>query len=182
MADWRVIMSTLVERRYDDLVAYARVMAGSHADAEDLVHEALVATFGKPRGFADAVVAESYVRRAIASRFIDGTRKRGRESRTQAEMLHHTSEIAPGVDGHVIQSTDLKFALERLTPRERACVVLRFLEHLSVRETGEALGLADGSVKRYVSDGIAKLNGMLGTHEADEEPQTARVSMRGGRP
>lgn len=174
-------MSELVAHRYDDLVAYARVVCGSHADAEDLVHEALVATFGKPRGLADGIVAEAYVRRAIVTRFLDGTRKKGREARTNAEMVHHTAEVAPGVDAHVIRSHDLKAALEQLTPRERACVALRYLEHLSVRETAAALGLADGSVKRYVSDGIAKLNGLLGTTESDEEREMATVETGSGR-
>ena len=181
MSDWRDVMHELVAHRYDDLVAYARVVAGSHADAEDLVHEALVATFGKPRGLNDAVVAEAYVRRAIATRFIDGARKRGREARTNAEMVHHTSETTAGADHHVVESTDLRAALDHLTPRERACVALRFLEQMSVRETATTLGLADGSVKRYVSDGIAKLNVLLGTSEPDDDPQTAQVLAKGGR-
>jgi RNA polymerase sigma-70 factor (ECF subfamily) len=53
-------------------------------------------------------------------------------------------------------------ALAHLTPRERVCVTLRFIDGLSVAETAGVLNLAEGSVKRYVSDALHKLNGILG--------------------
>ena len=54
-------------------------------------------------------------------------------------------------------------ALAALSPRERACVVLRQMEDLSVVETASALGLSEGAVKRYTSDGLARLNAALGS-------------------
>ncbi len=81
MTAWQSLFDELVSRRYPYLVGYALLLTGNRADAEDLVHDALVATFGKRRKLANAGAAEGYVRRAIASRYIDKGRKREREKR-----------------------------------------------------------------------------------------------------
>ena len=46
----------------------------------------------------------------------------------------------------------------KLTPRERACVVLRYYEDLNVVDIAETLGISAGAVKRYLSDRLAKLS------------------------
>lgn len=53
-------------------------------------------------------------------------------------------------------------ALAGLSPRERACVVLRHLEDLGVAETADLLGISTGAVKRYTSDGIERLEARVG--------------------
>ena len=62
-----------------------------------------------------------------------------------------------------LPGADVVRALAALSPRERACVVLRQMEDLSVVETASALGLSEGAVKRYTSDGLARLNAALGS-------------------
>jgi len=179
MAEWEAVAHTLVTERFNALVGYARVVAGSDANAEDLVQEALVATFARPRDLTNVAVAEVYVRRAIVTRFIDGTRRR--TPRTSSRDVADVPDL-PGGTGHaeaVERSVDLHAALAQLSPRERVCVALRHLEGLSVRETAHVLGLAEGSVKRYVSDGIVKLNGLLGTDESPEDGAYMRVVGRG---
>lgn len=57
---------------------------------------------------------------------------------------------------------DLRSALEALSPQERAVVVLRFYEDLTVPEIAERMALAPGSVKRYLSNALHKLEAVLG--------------------
>ena len=66
-------------------------------------------------------------------------------------------------DDDRLPGADVVRALATLSPRERACVVLRQMEDLSVVETASALGLSEGAVKRYTSDGLARLNAQLGS-------------------
>ena len=70
-------------------------------------------------------------------------------------------------------------ALERLAPRERTCVVLKFYQDLTVAQIAETLDLSEGTVKRYLSDGQQKLASILGAKTLNpitsSAPRTLRV-------
>lgn len=68
---------------------------------------------------------------------------------------------------------EVERALAALSPRERACAVLRHMENLSTRETAHLLGLSEGAVKRYVADGVAALAAALGAEPAEHVPVTS---------
>jgi len=170
MEAWQPMLQELAGPRYSRLVAHAATLTGDRAAAEDLVQDALIRTFSRPRHFDSLPQAERYVRLAIASVFIDTARRAGRERRGWRRDTHPGQQpdvSAPSVD------TDVASALASLPPRVRACVVLRFLEDLSTRETAAALGLSEGAVKRYVSDGTRELAQLLGTPV--EEPEQSDV-------
>ena len=48
-------------------------------------------------------------------------------------------------------------------------MVLRHLDDLSVRDTAALLGLSEGAVKRYVSDGVRALSARLDVVAASED-------------
>lgn len=56
----------------------------------------------------------------------------------------------------------VEVALRELPARERACVVLRHLDDLSVRDTADVLRISEGAVKLYTADGVAALAARLG--------------------
>lgn len=162
MRRWDAHLSELVELRYPALVAYATMLAaGDRPAAEDLVQEAIVRSFARSKGFADVHHAENYVRHAIMSAFIDSHRGRSRLTRAYARSAERAT--APGPESAVVAATDVERALAELSPRERACTVLRFYDDLTVTQIAARLGLADGTVKRYLSDASARLADSLGT-------------------
>jgi DNA-directed RNA polymerase specialized sigma24 family protein len=67
-----------------------------------------------------------------------------------------------------------------LSPRERACIVLRHFDDLPVSEIARALNLAEGSVKRYLSDATAKLRTTLAVVDASHEFESVPVIDRKG--
>ncbi|WP_061961538.1 sigma-70 family RNA polymerase sigma factor [Demequina flava] len=175
MAQWRDTMEQLVRDRERALLSYAYLVCGDAVQAQDLVQDALVRTFSRERRGLTAVKAEGYVRRAIMSSFVDQYRRQQRWQRVQ--HLFRPEAIAPDRFGQVEAGSDVVDALATLPPRVRACVVLRFFDDLTVPQIARQLGLAEGTIKRYLSDGMGQLELALGPLEdadsADSESAPA---------
>ena len=160
MTGWEHVLDTLVRERGPALVRYAALLTGGVADAEDLVQEALVRSFSQGRPLREPAAAEGYVRRAILSIYLDGYRRRRRWSDVRHLLVR--DDEAAGPETASGDRVDVAQALATLRPRLRACVVLRFFDDLTVPEIARRLGLSDGTVKRYLSDAIDALEGVLG--------------------
>lgn len=166
MSRWEPMLERVAHERYPRLVAHAMLLVRSREQAEDLVQDALVATFTGKARFASLAEAEQYVRRAIVSRFMDSARKRGRE---RAALVRHAARpVVVPEPADASLADEVEDALANLPPRERACVVLRHLEDLSVRDTAALLRISEGAVKRYTADGVARLGASLGARPGDE--------------
>lgn len=181
MHSWERSLDELVRARMSHLVACAMMLSGSREHAQDLVQDALVSVHSSRARFPEALSAEGYVRRAIASRFIDSTRRLSRDKERYRSLRVVTPDEVAGADHQVELRTDLARALQSLTPRERACVVLRHLEQLSTRETAHSLGISEGSVKRYLADAMAKLHDLLGVTEPAEYADVVSTAERSRR-
>lgn len=175
---WESLLEQVVRERYPRLVAHAMLVAPSRADAQDLVQEALISSFAGRARFGSVQQAEAYVRRAIVSRAVDASRRSSRELRAAGRV--GALPAPPVVVEERGPGADVLRALATLGPRERACVVLRQMDDLSVRETASLLGLSEGAVKRYTADGIARLAAALGGDPAEGagEPRTTVEDVR----
>jgi RNA polymerase sigma-70 factor (ECF subfamily) len=154
-ARWERVVTELVAERGDALLRYAALLCGNRDDAADLVQDALVKTFGRLRNGFGVDSAEAYVRRVILNTHLDVGRRRTRWRRVAPlEYVPEQRESdAPAVDAKL----DLHDELRKLTPRERACLVLRYYDDLTVAGIAETLRISPGTVKRYLSDGLAKM-------------------------
>ncbi|MGV8877030.1 MAG: RNA polymerase sigma factor [Rhodoglobus sp.] len=152
---WEDVAAALVAERGDALTRYAYFISGNREDAADLVHDALLKTFGRlHRGFTISY-AEAYVRRAILNSYLD----RGRRITRWRAIAHLTAspDIQPAPDDQVGARLDIQSQLMRLRPRERACLVLRYYEDLTVDDIATTLKISAGAVKRYLSDALARM-------------------------
>ena len=158
-------MRELVERRGDELTRYAYLVCGDPDDARDLVQDALVKTFGRLRNGFSVSSAEAYVRRAIVNGYLD----RGRRATRWRSVAHLAAqpEVADPQEPDVERRLDLRGELAALSPRERACVVLRYYDDLKVDDIAATLGISSGAVKRYLSDGLSKLHTSLAAAHAE---------------
>lgn len=182
MAGWQDQLDELLRERRPALIGYATLLTGNRQTAEDLVHDAVVRTYGRPRGLPNIDAAHAYVRRAVATMFLDRQRSRRRLMAAMPRLASAEVQVEDDAAGRL----DVQAALRALPPRERACVLLRYYDDLTVPDVADALGLRPGSVKRYLSDGIARLNGLLGTADGLDDPASAgvgsvRVIERSGR-
>ena len=168
MPSWADTLEELVRRRGGALVAYGYLLSGNKRDAEDLFHDAVVKTFSRGKSSVSLGEAEAYVRRAMFSAHTDAGR-RDKAWRRIFHLLNDESSDAPRT-ATVEFRTDLQEALRHLTPRERACTVLRYYDDLTAVAIGRELGISEGAVHRYLSDAAVKLRGQLGTLEESPSP------------
>jgi len=166
---WEEVVTRLVAERGDALTRYAYLISGSQDDASDLVQDALVKTFGRLRNGFSIANAEAYVRRAILNTYLDSGRRTSRWRRIA--HLQAVPELDEPRDTATEARLDLRGELMKLTPRERACLVLRYYEDLKVDDIAEWLEISPGAVKRYLSDGLSKMAISL----KDDEEGAARA-------
>lgn len=166
MSRWEEALEIVARERGHRLLGTAYLLCGNVSEAQDLVQEAFVRTFSRRAGRsrmtsathgtdADPAEAEAYLRRAITTAFLDSTR-RTKVFRSRRHLIA-APDAVPGPEHQVTLREDLARALAALSPRERTCVTLRYFSDLTVAQVAAELDLAEGSVKRYLSDATKKL-------------------------
>jgi len=135
----------------------ALLLTGSHHAAEELVQEALVKAAARWPKLTAEGDPEAYLRRIMVNDRISWWRRRRRESVVPTVPEWASAEGSETVDGRL----DLAAALATLPARQRAVVVLRFYEDLSVEATAALLRCAPGTVKSQTSDALARLRRLV---------------------
>jgi RNA polymerase sigma-70 factor (sigma-E family) len=137
----------------------AYLLCGDWYLADDLVQEALAKAYCHWRKVQGAENPSAYVRRIL----INESRRSWRRNRNMTvhpDVNLADVAVADMSDG-VVNRAELLQALQSLSARQRATVVLRFLEGLSERETAAALGCSEGTVKSQTSRALIKLKSVL---------------------
>lgn len=166
-------LTELVRDRGAALLKHATLLVGTRRGAEDLLQDALVKVFaGRQARVRDIDSLEAYVRRAVLTLFLDSYRRHRRWVRVRHLL---TQPDAGPPDDDVGERVDVVAALRTLTPRERACVVLRFYGDLTVPQIADELGVAQGTVKRYLSDATHALAAELGPARTPGTTEEAEV-------
>ncbi|GCD21811.1 RNA polymerase sigma24 factor [Cellulomonas algicola] len=160
MPAWEQVLDELLRTRGAALVRYATMLTGDSRSGEDLVQDAVVRCFTRRYALREAHAAESYVRRTILTLFVEEHRRRRRWGAVQ-HLLARADE-SPGPEPTSSARLDVQSAVATLPPRQRAVVVLRFYDDLTVPEIARTLGIADGTVKRYLSEATERLERLLG--------------------
>jgi len=174
---WQDELTTLATRRGAALVGYAYLLCGDLPRAHDLVQEALVRSWSRPARALGPQATEGYVRRAVLHAFLDEHRR----ERTWAGRRHLAAvpAAAPDSTAHTDDELAVQQALAGLPPRERACVVLRFYDDLTVPELARRLEISEGTAKRYLSDALGRLAGALGPITVAGERLTVELTEEG---
>ncbi|WP_041832670.1 sigma-70 family RNA polymerase sigma factor [Actinoplanes sp. N902-109] len=155
--------TAFVATRGAALSRYAYVLSGDREEAADLVQDALLRTYARARGGAGFEHVEAYVRRAILTGYLD---RRRREQRWRAiRHLLPGRGAADSAEEEVVLRSATHEVLAGLSPRQRACLVLRYYEDLPVAEIAAQLRCGPGTVKRHLSDGLRRVADRLGAEE-----------------
>lgn len=144
----------------DRLRRTAYLLCGDWDRASDLVQEGLVRVYVRWPRLVRRGGEMAYARKAVVSAYLDQVRRRSSTERPQEH--DHTVPSGEDVATAVATRQALMAALEQLPPRQRACVVLRYFEDLSVEQTAALLGCTEGTVKSQTSRGLFSLRSMFG--------------------
>ncbi len=134
------------------LLRLGLLLTGDPGRAEDLLQTSLVKAW-RAWGRIDGD-PEPYVRRIMVTTATSAWRRRWKGEVPVAET---PDRAAQGDEAAYAVTLDLRAALLRLPARQRACVVLRYVEDLSEQQTADAMGCTVGTVKSQTAKALARL-------------------------
>lgn len=158
--------------RRDAVRRTAYLICGDWHRADDLAQTAFVALHRRWHKIRDRAALDAYVRRTLVRAAIDESRRPWRRE--------HPVDIPPesaaggsardAVGETVANRSALVEGLQQVPPRQRAVLVLRFLEGQSVTDVATALRCSEGTVKSQTARGLETLRAVLGDALDDLRP------------
>jgi RNA polymerase sigma-70 factor (sigma-E family) len=146
------------------LLRFAVALTGDVGLAEDLAQDTLIKTYQAWPRIAGLDNPWAYVRRILVNEHVSWRRKWSRIKPTAAVEVVDQSVRDFAED--VVDRDEVTVSLAVLPPRQRAAIVLRYLEGLSVPEIARTLGCREATARGYISKGLSAMR------------KTARPSLR----
>ena len=144
--------------------------------AEDLMQNTLVKIYRAWPRITRQDATGNYARTVLLRTWLDEKRRPWRRAEIGRGDLPEVSDdsIGPATAAERSWHRDVVHrALLRVPNRQRAVLVLRYFDELSIIETAAALGCTEGTVKSQAARGLANLRAAMVDIEADE---TGRVA------
>lgn len=147
-------LADYVRGQWPALVRYATVLCGDAVEAEELVQTALVRVALRWPFVRDKDEPGGYIKRAIVHANINHWRR----VRSRERLTSEIPEVGVADRASAVADQDaVRRALAGLPPRQRAVLVLRYLDDMSEQETASVLGCSVGTVKSTTHKALARL-------------------------
>ena len=169
MSDKEAEFREFVGAQMDALRGLAYLTCGDWQVAEDAVLGVLARLYVKWQRVDNPA---AYARTAVVRAAIDETRRpwwRREQAHSHAMPEPPAADVIPDADDRL----HLRQALRQVPAKQRAVLVLRYLEGMSVQQTAAALRCPEGTVKAYTSRGLDVLRQIL--DERTEGRRAART-------
>ncbi|AGL19047.1 SigE family RNA polymerase sigma factor [Actinoplanes sp. N902-109] len=161
-----------VRGRLTKLHRTAYLLCGDAHRADDIVQATLTSLYKHWKRVTAADNVDGYVHSILVRRYLD--ERRLRWSRVLlGEVPVHAATVA-AADHGIAERDALITALRALPKGQRAVVVLRYFDDLSVEATAEALKCSVGNVKSQCARGLAALRAALGPERQVSSAQGMR--------
>jgi RNA polymerase sigma factor (sigma-70 family) len=146
---------------------YPQLVATGYGVAEELAQEAFVRLWRRWRWLRDPEAAPAYLHRTVVNLGNAAIRRRVLERRVAGFRSGQPVEAGPEA------GMELRQAISALSPRKRACVVLRYLVGMTEAQTAQALGITPGTVKSQTHKALRQLRQQLAEPAAAELARAA---------
>ena len=158
-----------LEPRIDPCLRLARAILGDHADAEDVLHDAVVAAWRAWPDLRDETRFDGWFDRILVNRCRDRLRRRRRGP--HVVPIVRELESGPLVDPwpRVTDSLAVERAFADLDPEHAVVAALRFYRDLPIDAIAALVGIPEGTVKSRLHHATLRLRAALGAHEAADD-------------
>lgn len=145
--------------RTPQLYRAAWLLCGDSHRAEDLVQETLAKVYVRWHRRLGGPIEHpvAYAHTTLTRTWISAQRRR---SNHETPTEHLPESVEPG--GDAATRLALRAALDELAPLDRAVLVLRYLDDVSVADTAKALGVSPGAVRNRTLRALERLRAVLG--------------------
>jgi len=144
--------------RRDAVRRTAYLLCGDWHRADDHTQAAFVALHRHWRRIRDREALDGWMRRTLVRAVVDESRRPWRRERPAPVPEQASTDGAE----RLATRSALVQGLRTVPARQRAVLVLRFLDGLDVAETAAVLGCSTGTVKSQTAHGLAALRAALG--------------------
>jgi len=169
----------IFDHYHEPIYRYVASRVQRPSDAEDLTQSVFVkALEALPRYEVRGIPFGGWLFRLARNAVIDFVRTRHEHS--ELDIVHERRTDDPTHDEIIVtrnQIDEVSVALAALTEEQRDAIALRFFAGLSARETAQAMGKQEGTVRGLQFLAIAALRRQLGI-EVTDEGTTDRLDRR----
>jgi RNA polymerase sigma-70 factor (ECF subfamily) len=133
-------------------------MVGNVHDAQDLTQEAFIKALQRQDQLKDELKAAHWLSRIATNTALDFLRRHGRVSFCEITEAPESHTETP--EAAVLRSEQrdwLAAGLDRLTPRERAALVLRDMQDMPAEEVARLLDCSKATVRSHIANARTKL-------------------------
>jgi RNA polymerase sigma-70 factor, ECF subfamily len=136
---------------------YARSLARDPADAEDLVHDALVRAHERRASFRPGSRPLPWLFAILHNTFIDGLRRTKSQRRREVETAELFEEGFDPSQEHSVRLAQIRRAFDALPEDQRAALHLVAIEGLTYQDAAEALSIPVGTLMSRIGRARAAL-------------------------
>ncbi|NKE62120.1 SigE family RNA polymerase sigma factor [Lentzea sp. PSKA42] len=136
----------------------AYLLCGDVHSADDVVQVAITRLYTSWRKARAADNLDAYVRAILVRTFLNERRRPW----SRVRLFDRVDELQVVTNPDFETREEVRVALMRVPPGQRAVLVLRFLFDLPVAEVAKALRCSEGTVKSQTSAGLTALRTQLG--------------------
>ena len=157
-------LARLFDAHYDRLYRLARRMSPSSSDAQDLVQEVFLRAARFNTNLPDSPAGEeAWLIRVLVNVSRDDWRRR--KVRTRFEKESDFSGTVRSSESAAVAHAEVWHALNQLSPRQRAVIVLKELEDRPIPSIAALLGISRVTVRWHLLAGRRHLAKALGLKE-----------------
>jgi RNA polymerase sigma-70 factor, ECF subfamily len=161
--------SALTADRTDRLFAAASLILHDNEQAADVVQDALLQAWLDLRGLRDPERFDAWLHRLLVRACYRAAKRRRTREIVEIDLSSTVDPATPDAQRALALHDQLERGFRRLSPEQRAVIVLHHYVGLSLLESAHALGIPLGTMQSRLSRAMQAMRASL---EADDRPAT----------